>query len=305
MAANIEAVRRRIRQNLRIKGNRPIEDVLDYLFISEGKYLRAGLTILSGQAGGGDMEKLIQAAAAFEMLHMATLVHDDIIDDSKLRRGRESVQSRFGKDVAVYTGDYILTRAFRFISDQQLEFLIPLSKGIEKICAGEIMQNMNRYNAALTYKEYLKIISGKTAALFYMCARAGAQIAGMNQRQQQCIANSAKHMGLAFQILDDCRDYEGDQKALRKRPGSDIENGIYTLPLILALQSNEIPQLSAWMKADRTELVAAAVRTSKGLRQARTMAEAYLQKALNELSYFADNKSIAHLSHIYRRMMEG
>lgn len=305
MEQQIKEVRKLIAGNLKSMGNPRLKEVFDYLLSSEGKYLRAKVTILSGQAGNGDPELLVKAAAAFEMLHMATLIHDDIIDDSRLRRGKESLKSRFGNDVAVYAGDYILARTFRFVSQNQLEFLAPLSQGVEKICAGEILQNMNRYNWELNYRDSLKIIAGKTAALFYMCAWAGARIANMEKKDQQALANSAKHMGMAFQLMDDCRDYEADRYALRKEPESDIKNGIYTMPLILALKNKEIPELSVWVANRDTEKIAAAVKASRGIRQARSMAEKYRKKAEKELNRLARNEAVTQLRMLYQKAIEG
>lgn len=297
--------RKLIAQNLKNMGSPQLRTVFDYLLSSEGKFLRAKVTILSGQAGNGDTDQLVKAAAAFEMLHMATLVHDDIIDDSKYRRGQESLQSRFGKDVAVYAGDYILARAFRLMAESQMEFLAPLSRGVEKICAGEILQNMNRYNSELDDRSCLKIISGKTAALFYMCAWAGARIAHMEKKEQSALAGAARHMGMAFQLMDDCRDYDGDRAALRKEPENDIKNGIYTMPLVLALKNGEIPEFQIWKEQGATEKIAAAVKASKGIKQTRLLAEQYLKKAEKELGYLNQNEAVRQLKLLYQGVVEG
>lgn len=300
----IEDVQLLMRQKLKQGVSREMDDIFDHLLASEGKCLRAGITILSGRVCGGRDEELIPAAAAFEMLHLATLVHDDIIDDSDLRRGRASVQSLFGKDAAVYTGDYILARAFRLIAQKHLEFLAPLSRGIERICMGEINQNRNRYNSALSSREYFRIISGKTAALFYMCSRAGARIAGGGIKQQKNLAGAAGYMGMAFQILDDCRDYEADRKKLGKDPVSDIENGVYTLPLIMALKNGEIPDFQQLSNAGRIEEIAEAVKKSRGLKQAYKAAYKFEKKAHARMEELETNEAHRQLMHLYSRMME-
>lgn len=303
LEAAVEAVRLLMRRKLGSGGCREMNDIFEHLFASEGKFLRAGITILSGRVCGGRDEELIPAAAAFELLHLATLVHDDIIDDSDFRRNRASVQSRFGKDTAVYTGDYILARAFRLVAQKHLEFLAPLSRGIERICAGEIKQNRNRYNSDLDFREYFRIIAGKTATLFYMCSRAGAQIAGADVQEQKKLAGSAGYMGMAFQILDDCRDYEGDRNKLGKDPVSDIERGIYTLPLIMALKNGEIPNFQQWSEAGRVKEIAEAVRASKGLKQAHQAAYKFEKKARSRIKDLNKNGAYEQLLRLYHTMM--
>ncbi len=302
---DIIEVKERIRKNLKGSiNNGLIKNMLDHLLETEGKCLRAGLTILTGKIRNGDRDRMINAAAAFEMLHMATLAHDDVIDDSKMRRGKESIQSKFGKDVAVYTGDYIIVKAFRFISEEKIEILPTFARGFERICEGEIIQNLNKNNGNITFKEYLKVISGKTATLFSMCAWAGAHIGNMEEKEKRQLASSGKHIGMAFQIMDDCRDYLGDEKSLQKKPGSDIENGIYTLPLILALKSKEIPNLREMMTEGKIEEIFYAIKKSNSIDEAKKIAQRYLNKAVDELNKVNNCEEILAINKLYKHMLK-
>lgn len=307
-----------------VKGVRgPAGEVIDYILNTEGKYLRAGFTILSAEMGGCVDDRPYRAAAALEMLHMATLVHDDIIDEAKMRRGSSSVQGKFGKDVAVYTGDFLLARAYRFMAESWREFSIDkeerdeaenweqviwFSRGIESICKGEMNQNMLRGSRKISYRDYIRIITGKTAVLFAICGNAGALISGMAKQHRKALVNSLRDMGVAFQIRDDCRDYMADESRLGKEPLNDLRQGIFTLPLIFAMKRE--PRLYKMLdgrepgNAER-EFILKAIRETGSMDKALQIGERYLKKALENLEILGDGKEVQIMRKVYLRLGEG
>jgi heptaprenyl diphosphate synthase len=204
-----------------------------------GKRLRPTLVLLSGKFGRYEKEKLIPLAAAIEILHMATLVHDDIIDDSKMRRGMPTVQSRWGKDIAVFTGDFLFTKAFLVLTQNAtFENMRKLSKVVKAICEGEIEQYQSRYNKDVTLLQYLKRIGRKTALLFALSCQVGAVESKCSPQITWHLRKFGFNFGMAFQITDDLLDFVGDPKKAGKPVGNDFIQGIYTLPLIYAINSS-------------------------------------------------------------------
>ena len=291
------------REYLRGSGSLAVEEILDHLFLSQGKFLRAGITMLAGQSANPDREKLLSAAAAFEMLHLATLVHDDIIDDSDLRRGKLSVQKKFGKDVAVYTGDYILARTFRLISGEHVQYLGRICQGMERICAGEILQNSKRFDTEINSKCCLKIMRGKTAELFALCAETGALLGGRSKKEAAVLSKAARYMGMAFQIQDDCRDYLAGREALRKDPESDLANGIFTLPLVFALRNGEIPEFKEKFQNGEISELAAAVRSSQGMKESLLLAKRYGEKSQILLQGMKQDQAVCQLQQLFQKMI--
>lgn len=183
----------------------------------------------------------MKIAASLEILHMATLIHDDVIDDSPLRRGQKTVQTQFGKDIAVYTGDLLFTIFFELILEatNDFEYMAINSKAMKKILLGELDQMHLYHNQNQTIRDYLRAISGKTAELFKLSAREGAHFGGANQEIVRLSGKIGYYIGMAFQILDDILDYTADEKELNKPVLEDLDKGVYSLPLLLAMKKNQ------------------------------------------------------------------
>lgn len=223
--------------------------------LNAGKLVRPALTLLFSElTDEAYNENAITLSASVELLHLATLIHDDIIDESKLRRGQTSIQTRFGKDTAVYSGDYLLTGMFTLLNKvNNIEVNQYANEALKEILFGELSQKQNRYRLDMTFDEYLLQIKGKTAALFRMStlfgimSRPNDEINNFRDLMQEI----GETMGMTFQLLDDYLDFSelGDNLALGKPTGQDIQNGIYTAPILFALQDetkrNDLKQLLA------------------------------------------------------------
>ena len=215
-----------------------IEQVAQYTISSGGKRLRPLLTLLSAQAcgysSGPDHETM---AIIVEFLHTASLLHDDVVDESPLRRGRASAHSKWGHATSVLVGDFIYARAFQMLVDlKNLDLQSTVANAIKTITEGEIFQLLNKGNSRISEEDYFQIIHGKTAAMFLAAAKTGAQIANADQATQNALAQYANHLGCAFQIIDDLLDYTGELDTLGKELGEDLAEGKVTLPLIYALK---------------------------------------------------------------------
>lgn len=207
---------------------------------SGGKMLRPAFVILGAKLGRYKSKRVIPIAACVELLHTGTLIHDDIIDEAKLRRGIESVQSKYSKDVAVLVGDYVFAKTFDILSgDYPAEMLKKLSYSIMRICEGELSQYSYRYSDELDLDKYIEIIAGKTAALFSMSLFAGAYEAKVRNQTKQALIQVGYCIGMMFQIIDDCLDYHGKTAVVGKNTANDIKQGYITLPMFFALKNDE------------------------------------------------------------------
>ncbi|HEV7699005.1 MAG TPA: polyprenyl synthetase family protein [Pyrinomonadaceae bacterium] len=213
----------------------------DYVRASGGKRLRPALLILANLATGGDgsSDNVIRLATVMEMLHTATLVHDDIIDNADLRRNRSSINARFGNQTAVLMGDWLYMSAFETsLRERSLEILDILTNLTRKMTEGELIQLTRIGRLDITEDEYLDILLRKTAYLFSACCEIGAILAGANAEVQAAMRDFGLELGIAFQIADDVLDVTADTKTLGKTAGSDLLEGKLTLPLIYLLREN-------------------------------------------------------------------
>ncbi len=216
-----------------------VKEPLSEVIQSGGKMLRPAMVILGAKLGKYKSSRVIPIAACVELLHTATLIHDDIIDETKLRRGIETVHSKYSKEVAVLVGDYVFAKTFDILAgDYPAEMLKKLSYSIMKICEGELSQYANRYSDALDLDQYVAIIAGKTAALFSMSLFAGAYEAKLNNQTQRALIQAGYCIGMTFQIIDDCLDYLSKTATIGKNVANDIKQGDMTLPLLFALQKD-------------------------------------------------------------------
>ncbi|MDP3616981.1 MAG: polyprenyl synthetase family protein, partial [Rhodoferax sp.] len=214
-----------------------IGQVSRYIIAAGGKRLRPALLLLTCGALGYRGEQRFNLAAVVEFIHTATLLHDDVVDDSALRRGNATANETFGNPASVLVGDFLYSRAFQMMVDaQNMRVMEVLADATNVIAEGEVQQLMNMHNAALDEAGYLQVIRSKTAKLFEASARVGAILAGGTPQVEEICADYGQAIGTAFQVIDDVLDYTGDATVMGKSLGDDLREGKTTLPLIAAMQ---------------------------------------------------------------------
>lgn len=227
-----------------------IPNLAGHLINSGGKRLRPMLTLASARMCGYEGDVHVKLAACVEFIHTATLLHDDVIDESDLRRGSPTANTIWGNQASVLVGDFLFSRAFQLMVDSgDLKVLDILSRAAAIIAEGEVMQLITANNTATTEDSYLKVISAKTAALFEAACRVGAVIAGDQEDQEAALLSYGKNLGIAFQLVDDALDYSGAQAKLGKTVGDDFREGKVTLPIVLAYRRGSEKERAFWKKA--------------------------------------------------------
>ncbi len=275
---------------------------------SGGKLLRPAFVLLGSTFGEEPKSNILNLAAIVEMLHIATLIHDDIIDEAKLRRGVESVQSKYGKDSAVFIGDYLFAKIFALVNkDFHEQSAVNLSKVIMKICQGELTQYSFRYRFNSSIMQYLRIITGKTASLFSVSLVVGAEEANADEKIKNALAKTGYRIGMAFQIIDDCLDYSS-KNIIKKSSMNDLKQGYFTLPVIYALQNDKNGTLEDLLKNstftdEETRLIHSAIIENNGLEQSRILAKKYTQKAYDSLKKLPDCESKERLKYIIDKLL--
>jgi heptaprenyl diphosphate synthase len=265
----------------------PFRPRTEYLTQAHGKFLRALALLTCAQDEAGVKPSAAKAAAAVELLHLATLVHDDVIDNADTRRGLPTLMKKFGSRQAVISGDYIFCLALRLAAEAASDEHDPnqdLPNIMEKICMGELLQSMNYRNFALSGSGYLRIISGKTAALFEGSFYAGAMLCASGRPQAKLYAAIGWHLGMIFQLADDCMDYEATAEKAKKPVLSDFEQGVVTLPLIVAMKENPDVRKRARSESITKEEVRQAVLESGGIAFTRRIAQIYYERAMDLLN---------------------
>ena len=216
-----------------------VRSISEYIVTGGGKRLRPLLVFLSAQALGADTKSslVIDLAATVELIHTATLLHDDVVDESALRRGRATANAEFGNAASVLVGDFLYSRAFQMmVGTGKMRVLALLAEATNRIAEGEVMQLMALGNLGLTEADYMRVIEAKTAKLFEAAGALGGIAAGAPASTERALAEYARRLGVAFQIADDVLDYRGDVNTLGKSLGDDLAEGKLTLPIIITLQ---------------------------------------------------------------------
>lgn len=265
------------------------QKIVDYIE-APGKYLRAGLCLLFSQLTDvGVSQGRLYLAAYLEVLHLATLIHDDVIDEADRRRGVLTAHEQFSNRIAVYTGDYLLVYAGRLAAKGAKLLQLDGSSHssvdewiLEKILAGELAQLMNQFDVDMSLKRYLKQIQGKTAALFGLACQLGVLGAGWTKVQERQAYQAGQAFGMAFQLRDDLLDYRLLMEDKGKPSLQDIQNGIYTAPLLYALKDS--PHLRSLLKeASNWEEVGEQIAYTQGPQQTESLIQAYLNKVTRHL----------------------
>jgi len=226
-----------------------IPELARHLIDSGGKRLRPMLTIAAARMCNYDGEDHVQLAASVEFMHTATLLHDDVVDESDLRRGKKSARILWGNEASVLVGDFLLGQAFKMMVDVgSLEALRILSDAAAVIAEGEVMQLIASKNTETNEDEYLAVINAKTAALFSAAAEVGAVLTQRPKAEQAALRSYGKNLGIAFQLLDDVLDYSGDQDQLGKSVGDDFREGKITLPVVLSYRRGSDENREFWSR---------------------------------------------------------
>jgi octaprenyl-diphosphate synthase len=296
IADDLQAVDDVIRQRL-LSEVALIRRIADYIIGGGGKRLRPALLILSARACGYRGSHHRELAAVIEFIHTATLLHDDVVDESGLRRGQPTANALFGNAAAVLVGDFVYSRAFQMMVEvQNMRVLRVLADATNVIAEGEVLQLMNCRNADLDEKGYLQVIRYKTAKLFEAATRLGAILGEAGAEAEEAMAAYGAHLGTAFQLIDDVLDYSGDHEVIGKNVGDDLAEGKTTLPLIYAMQHGTTAQAQLVRHAiqggglDELNAVLDAIRVSGALDYARAQAQAEARTACEALSVLAQSK---------------
>ena len=290
IAADMQAVDRVIRDQLH-SDVVLIRQVAEYIIGGGGKRLRPALVLLSAGALGYRGNAHHTLAAVVEFIHTATLLHDDVVDESALRRGRPTANTLFGNAASVLVGDFVYSRAFQMmVNVGDMRVLQVLADATNIIAEGEVLQLMNCHNADIDEESYLQVIRYKTAKLFEAAGRLGAILAGATPEVEQAMAVYGSHLGTAFQLIDDALDYSGEAGVIGKNIGDDLAEGKPTLPLIYAMRQGSAEEAALVRHAVASgglaelEGVLAAIRSSGALDYTRRQAEAEAEAARNALA---------------------
>ncbi len=275
-----------------------IPQLAGHLIAAGGKRLRPLLTLASSRLCGYNGDRHFGLAACIEFIHTATLLHDDVVDESNLRRGRDTANAIFGNKPSVLVGDFLFSRAFQLMSrDSSLEVIRILSDASAIIAEGEVQQLMTSNDLETDRDAYLEVISGKTAILFAASCRLGAVVADRPKEQEQALENYGQYLGIAFQLVDDILDYSAKQAALGKTVGDDFREGKMTLPIILAYERADEEEKVFWTRViekleqtdDDLDTALALLKKHNALEDSMATAREYVQKAISALDIFPES----------------
>jgi octaprenyl-diphosphate synthase len=257
-----------------------VDQVAEYIVNSGGKRLRPALVLLSAGCFGEITPRHHELAAVVEFIHTATLLHDDVVDDSSMRRGKATANTLFGNPASVLVGDFVYSRAFQMmVNVQNMRVMQVLADATNIIAEGEVLQLLNCHNADVTDAAYLKVIHYKTAKLFEAATRLGAIICGASAQDEAAMAEYGMRLGTAFQLIDDVLDFSGDSHEIGKNLGDDLAEGKPTLPLLYAMRHGNPDQSRVIRHAiehgglDELPMVMAAVRETGALDYVRSLAQ--------------------------------
>jgi len=274
-----------------------INQIAGYIVHAGGKRIRPKLVLLFANALGYDRPERFELAAVIEFIHTATLLHDDVVDESSLRRGKQTANALFGNAASVLVGDFLYSRAFQMmVSVNRMRVLEVLAEATNVIAEGEVLQLMNMHDPDITVDSYLRVIRYKTAKLFEASARLGAVLADASPEVEEACAGYGRALGTAFQLIDDVLDYEGDSQALGKNVGDDLREGKTTLPLLIAMERGSPEQRTLIRHAiehgelERLSEIVEIVRTTGALEATREAARAEAKLARDCLNLLPASK---------------
>jgi len=298
MAVDMKAVNAMILDNMQSEVPL-IPHLASYLIAAGGKRIRPLLTLSCTALFDGDMTRAHRLAAAVEFIHTATLLHDDVVDDSEERRGKKSANVVFGNEASVLVGDFLFSRAFQLmVADGNLDVLRILSTASAIIAEGEVLQLSVQNNLDTSMDDYLRVIEGKTASLFAAACEVGPVIAGQNAETVQAIRDYGMNLGLAFQIIDDVLDYNAEREKLGKTVGDDFREGKMTAPVLFAIQKANKEELEFWARTlgDKNqqdgdlETAQTLIAKYDAISQGMKLAQEYGDKAIQNLNSLPDSE---------------
>ena len=272
-------------------------ELLDHALEPAGKSFRPAITLLASNFHPRDDEVIETMAVAVELLHIASMIHDDTVDDSDVRRGKATVSSLWGRNAAVLVGDYIFAKSATFVCDTgNIRVVKRFAETIMELSSGELQETADAYNSGQSREQYLKRVYDKTASLFTTAAQSGAVLSGVSEEMAGAFTEYGYNVGMAFQIIDDILDFDGESQEVGKPVGSDLAHGILTLPAIIAVerQPDDNPILdSLEHPGDSLALERAMemVQSSSAVKDARATAEEYGLRAVNALAGLERNDS--------------
>lgn len=280
-----------------------------YIISGGGKRIRPMIAVLTGRALGYDGDKHIQVAALIEFIHTATLLHDDVVDESDMRRGKQTANEVFGNAASVLVGDFIYTRSFQMMTDlDSMRVLKLMSEATNVIAEGEVLQLMNCNDPDISEADYMQVIYSKTARLFEAASQSAAILAGATPEQEKALQDYGRFLGTAFQLIDDVLDYDADNATLGKNTGDDLDEGKPTLPLLHAMHNGNAEESALIRKAIEQgngrhllEQVLATMKCCGSLAYTYARAEEEADKAIAALSALPDSQykeALAGLAHI-------
>lgn len=285
--------------------------ILDYLLESRGKMLRPRLVYMSAQFHPHEPRKVIDISVAVELIHMASLLHDDVIDQADVRRGRESVNSRWGNQASVLTGDYLFAAAFSLINQHGLDKVMDsITATIQLMCTGEIKQMALNSNLDISEEEYYDKTYRKTACLFASACRVGALAAGTPSPKVKILDEFGLNLGYAYQVMDDVLDFTAEANKLGKPAGNDLTQGNITLPVILALKDRErgikLRNLieAGKSSSDKLPLIVNLLWESGALEQCILKSSQFLQRALEGINVLPASPGRQALKDLARKLMD-
>jgi heptaprenyl diphosphate synthase len=289
--------------------NAEIRDAVGHLLGASGKMLRPGFLLLASRFGrSADRDRVIRAAAAIEMLHMATLVHDDIIDGASVRRGVATLNVLKGPRTAVLVGDWLLASSLSLVTGRaSQDDAAALARVVRRVCGSEISQATDRFAASTSVRRYLRRIAGKTAALFALSCHVGAVEGGCAADAVSILRRTGYCVGMGFQIIDDILDFSASGGETGKPSGNDLSQGVYTLPVVLALRGGA-DALQGPLSRNRIPRRAAArlarlIEERGGIEAARTYAATYTKRALREIDGLPNAPAREVLADVTRRLL--
>jgi octaprenyl-diphosphate synthase len=291
MLAVDAAIRRRLQSDVVL-----IRQIAEYIIAGGGKRLRPALVFLAAGATGYRGEHHVEVAAVVEFIHTATLLHDDVVDESELRRGRKTANAEFGNAASVLVGDFLYSRAFQMmVAVRSMRVMEVVADATNAIAEGEVLQLLNTRNLAVTEAAYLDVIRRKTAKLFEAAAQLGAILGEATGEIEQGLARYGMHLGTAFQLVDDVLDYSGDAAHTGKNLGDDLKQGKPTLPLIHVLQRGSVEQAALVRSAiegggrENFGAVLEAIRATGALEYVRNMAKDEVRLAREAISALSNS----------------
>ncbi len=293
--ADMQAVNRLITQRLHSEVIL-INQLSQYIINSGGKRLRPMLALISARACGYQGEQHVDIAAIVEFIHTATLLHDDVVDESELRRGKETANNVWGNQAAVLVGDFLYSRSFEMMVDvDSMRVMQILAGTTNTIAEGEVLQLLNCHDADTTQASYMEVIHSKTAKLFEAACLLGSVLSGGDRAQEAAMAAYGIHLGTAFQLVDDVLDYSADSEALGKNVGDDLAEGKPTLPLIVALQRADKTDATLIRQAiengglEHIEQIMATIHRTGALDYALESAHREAEQAIQSLAVLKDS----------------